>query len=68
MDWNTHTWRQDDLPEWLSPFEKEMLEDNLHDDLLDIVETHPFEFFAGDQKRQLNEFIRFCRLGSFMIL
>ena len=28
----------------------------------------PFEFFAGDEKGQLVDFIRFCRLGSFLIL
>lgn len=28
----------------------------------------PFEHFAGDKKRQLVDFIKFCQLGSFTIL
>ena len=67
MDWNPKAWFEDDLPEWLSPFEKEMIEDGLNDDLLDIMGLHPFEYFAGNQKYHLTEFIRFCRLGSFII-
>jgi hypothetical protein len=35
---------------------------------LDINKITPFEYFAGDGKRQLTDFIRFCRLGSFLIL
>ena len=27
----------------------------------------PFEYFAGDGKRNLIEFIRFCKLGEFVI-
>ena len=27
-----------------------------------------FEYFAGDKKHHLVDFIRFCRLGSFLIL
>ena len=68
MDWNPKFWIQDDLPEWLSPEEKALVEDGLEDDLLDIMGTHPFEFFAGDEKRHLTRLIRFCRLGSFVIL
>lgn len=68
MDWNTQAWFEEDLPEWLSPSEKAIIEEGLKDDLLDIMGTHPFEYFAGDQKRHLTEFIRFCRLGSFVIL
>jgi len=68
MDWNPKFWFEDDFPDWLSPSEKEIIEEGLNDDLLDIMGTHPFEYFAGDQKRQLTEIIRFCRLGSFMIL
>jgi len=67
MDWNVKGWFDDDLPEWLSPAERELIEESLKDDLLDIMGMHPFEYFAGDQKGHLNEIIRFCRLGSFMI-
>lgn len=28
----------------------------------------PFAYFAGDEKGQLVEFIKFCKLGSFLIL
>jgi hypothetical protein len=35
---------------------------------LDLDKINPFEFFAGDEKRQLIDFIKFCRLGSFLIL
>jgi hypothetical protein len=68
MDWNPKFWMEDDLPEWLSPEEREIVEEGLEVELLDIMETHPYEYFAGDEKRRLAEFIRFCRLGSFMIL
>ena len=67
MDWNTKTWFEDDLPEWLSPDEKALIEEGLQDDMLDIMGMHPFEYFAGDHKHHLMEFIRFCRLGSFII-
>src|SRR6266540_1355247 len=66
-DWNPQFWVEDDLPEWLSPAERAMIEEGLQDGLLDIMGTHPFEFFAGDEKRHLIMFIRFCRLGSFTI-
>ena len=46
----------DFLPEWLSPAEKSSL---------GIL---PFEYFAGDGKQNLAEFIRFCTLGEFLIL
>ena len=68
MDWNPKAWLEDDFPEWLSPFEQAMIEEGLKDDLLDIMETDPIQFFAGAEKHQLTEVIRFCRLGSFMIL
>jgi len=29
MDWNLSFWIEDDLPDWLSPDEKEMIEDGL---------------------------------------
>lgn len=68
IDWNFELAVEDDLPEWLSPEEREMIEEELQDGLLDMLGVHPFEYFAGDEKRHLKEFIRFCRLGSFEIL
>lgn len=68
MDWNPRLWIEDDLPEWLSPDEKEMIEDGLQGHSPDVAAMHPYEFFAGDEKQHLKEFIRFCRLGSFTIL
>ena len=68
MDWNPKFWIVDDLPEWLSPEEREMIEDGLEEHAPDVMEMHPFEFFAGVEKPHLIEFIRFCRLGSFTIL
>ena len=59
---------EDDLPEWLSPTEKAMIHDGLegHEEMqLGIL---PFEYFAGDGKQNLAEFIRFCMLGEFVIL
>lgn len=66
-DWNSTFGQGDDLPEWLSPEEVEMIEEELQDGLLDIFGTNPREYFAGDEKRRLKQFIRFCRLGSFVI-
>jgi hypothetical protein len=68
MDWGSMLQLEDDLPEWLSPEEKEFIEEELQDGLLDVMGTSPLEYFAGDEKRHLKEFIRFCRLGSFEIL
>ena len=34
----------------------------------DLSKVTPFEYFAGDEKRHLADFIKFCRLGSFIIL
>ncbi len=68
IDWNLECSMEDDLPEWLSPDERAMIEEALQDGLLDMVGVNPLEFFAGDEKRHLQEFIRFCRLGSFEIL
>jgi hypothetical protein len=68
MDWNSMFQQEDDLPEWLSPEERAIIEEELQDGLLDIMEMNPREYFAGDEKRYLKEFIRFCRLGSFEIL
>src|SRR6266498_545654 len=39
---------------------------NLEDYPLDLSKINPFEYFAGDEKRQLIDFIKFCRLGSFI--
>ena len=41
---------------------------NLHYYELDLEPDHSFEYFGGDEKEQLVDFIRFCRLGSFLIL
>jgi len=35
---------------------------------LALDQINPFEFFAGDEKNRLTDFIKFCRLGSFLIL
>jgi|SRR5215208_5361164 len=35
---------------------------------LDPDKVNLFEYFAGAEKRRLVDFIRFCRLGSFLIL
>jgi hypothetical protein len=67
IDWNSAIWLDDDLPEWLSPEETEIIHEELQDGLLDIIGTPPLEYFAGIEKRHLKEFIRFCRLGSFEI-
>ena len=38
------------------------------DYLPDLEKVNPFEYFAGDEKGQLLDFIKFCKLGSFLIL
>jgi hypothetical protein len=68
IDWSPQLWREDDLPEWLSPEEREMIEDELQAGLFDVMNISVREYFAGDEKRHLRHFIRFCRLGSFEIL
>jgi hypothetical protein len=68
IDWTSKFCLDDDLPEWLSPEEQALIEEELEDGLLDIWGIPPSEFFAGDEKRQLLEIVRFCRLGSFEIL
>lgn len=58
---------EDDLPDWLSPIEQAILRaglDEYEDITLGIL---PFEYFAGDGKENLAEFIRFCALGEFVI-
>jgi hypothetical protein len=67
-DWDFSLWLEDDLPEWFSPAEREQVEEELQDGLLDIMGIHPLAFFAGDEKPHLVQFIRFCRFGSFEIL
>ena len=41
---------------------------NLEAYAADLSRITPFEYFAGDEKAQLVDFIGFCRLGSFLIL
>lgn len=41
---------------------------NLEGDPPDLSKITPFEYFAGDKKHHLTDFIKFCRLGSFIIL
>jgi len=67
-DWDFSSWLEDDLPEWFSPAERELIEEGIQDGLLDVIGTDPLEFFAGDEKPYLIRLIRFCRLGSFEIL
>jgi len=68
MDWNLEYWVEYELPEWLSPEERELLEDGLDEHSPSYAKVHPFVFFAGDEKQQLIHFMRFCRLGSFIVL
>jgi hypothetical protein len=35
---------------------------------VDLSQVNPFEYFAGDKKHRLADFIKFCQLGSFLIL
>ena len=58
---------EDDLPEWLSPAEKALIRDGLVDHEYNVSVILPFEYFAGDAKQNLIEFIRFCMLGEFVI-
>jgi hypothetical protein len=67
-DWNSMFLQDDDLPEWLSPEERDMIDEGLQEGLLDVLGTSPLMYFAGNEKRHLKQFIRFCRLGSFQIL
>lgn len=59
---------QDDQPDWLSPAEKAMIRDGLGDYGENPLGILPFEYFAGEGKQNLAEFIRFCTLGEFVIL
>ena len=67
MDWNSQFLLEDNLPEWLSPEEKELVQEGMEEEMLDIMGIDPHEFFGGDDKQILTSLIRFCRLGSFMI-
>jgi hypothetical protein len=67
---------EDDLPEWLSPAEKASIDDGLDrmeyqegldEDGQERLGILPFEFFAGDGKQNLVDFIHFCMLGEFVI-
>ena len=58
---------EDDLPEWLSPAEKALIRDGLVDHEYNLSAILPFEYFSGDAKQNLIEFIRFCMLGEFVI-
>lgn len=67
-EWNPKLWVEDDLPEWFSPEEREMIEDGLEAFAPDVRAMSPLYFFAGAEKHYLIGLIRFCRLGSFTIL
>ena len=64
---NTGFWMEADLPDWFSPEELGMVDNGLENELLDFNGMPPLEFFAGDEKDHLKQFIRFCRLGNFVI-
>ncbi|HJS18305.1 MAG TPA: hypothetical protein VJ785_06140 [Anaerolineales bacterium] len=67
VNWDPRSWAEEELPEWLTLEEMEIIEDGLQDGLLDVLGVTPLEYFAGDVKVDLTKFIRFCRLGSFEI-
>ncbi len=67
FDWQLSQWREDELPDWLSPAERMELEEGLMAHAPAGMELPPLKFFAGVEKHYLAEFIRFCRLGSFSI-
>ena len=58
----------DSLSEKLSPEEIILIEETPKSYPLDLSGIIPFEYFAGDEKGRLADLIRFCRLGSFIIL
>ena len=64
VDWSPMLWMEEDYPDWLSPEEIEIIDDGL----LEIVRVNPLEYFAGDEKYHLKQFIRFCRLGDFIVM
>ena len=59
---------EEEMPDWLSPAEKAMIRSGLDDPDQTALGILPFEYFAGDGKQNLGEFIRFCALGEFVIL
>ena len=64
---------EEDLPEWLSPEERAQIRDGLLQEHAEDGEENalgilPFEFFAGDGKQNLVDFIHFCMLGEFVIM
>ncbi len=58
---------EDDLPEWLSPAERAMIRNGLEERDETPLPILPFEFFAGDGKQNLVDFIHFCMMGEFII-
>ena len=60
--------KENELPEWFLPDEDAIIEEQPKDQPPALPEIHPFEYFAGDEKRHLVDFIKFCQLGSFTIL
>jgi hypothetical protein len=46
-DWDVSLWLEVDLPEWFSPTERDLVEEELQDGLLDITGTSPLEFLRG---------------------
>jgi hypothetical protein len=67
-EWDFNLRLGDEMPAWFSLAERELVEEELQEGLLDIRGTHPLEFFAGEEKPYLVQFIRFCCLGSFEVL
>ena len=67
IEWDTSIPDEDDMPEWLSPAEKAFIRHGLEDHRNDGMGDSPFEYFGGDRKQRLAEFIRFCTLGEFVI-
>jgi hypothetical protein len=73
LDWEL---TEEDLPDWLSPDERALVQKGLEhlnfgedDDKTDepSLGMLPFEYFAGDEKQNLVEFIHFCMMGEFVI-
>jgi hypothetical protein len=59
---------ESDISEWLTSDAIMFIEESPKNPLVDLNESLPFEYFAGDEKKRLVNLIRFCRLGSFLIL
>jgi len=68
VDWNLILCMEDDLLEWLSPEEQQIIDDGIENELFDILDTHPLKFFAGNEKDYLKKFIKFCRMGDIVVL